>query len=87
MELAVLSTDRSAEAATTRTVTVEVLLFGLGSGVVEDTVAVLEMLPVALSLTVPRMRMVSDVSATTVPRLSVPVHGRKAVSYTHLPTI
>ena len=83
-ELAVFMIDRSAEAAETGTVTEEELLSGLGSGVSEDRTAVFTMEPAAESLTVPRMRITVDVSASMVSRLRGLDQGKKVVPLSKL---
>ena len=83
-ELAVFMIDRSAEAAETGTVTEEELLSGLGSGVSEDRTAVFTMEPAAESLTVPRMRITADVSASMVSRLRGLDQGKKVVPLSKL---
>ena len=57
--------------------TVDVLLPGSGSGVAEDTDAVLAMLSDTSEPTFPRSRMISDAPAARVPSSRVPLQGRK----------
>ena len=56
-------------------VMVDVLLSGLGSGVVDVTDAVFVIVPCACGLMVPRMIIVRDAPAAMVPRFRLPVHG------------
>ena len=58
---------------------VDVLLSGLGSGVVDVTDAVFVIVPCACGLMVPRMIIVRDAPAAMVPRFRLPVHGLKVV--------
>ena len=55
------------------------LLSGFGSDVVEVTVAVLAIGPVAVSDTVPLIKIVCDSPANNVPRSRVPSHGVNVV--------
>ena len=59
---------RSAEVVTVE-VTVEVLFPKIGSGVVLLTLAVLAILPLALLLTVPRIRIITVLPEVIVPTL------------------
>ena len=70
--------ERSAEAVT-GVVTVEELFPGMGSGVVLLTIAVLAMLPLALLLTVPRIRIMNVLPEVIVPTLYVLVHEFQVV--------
>ena len=82
---AVLLTAISADSVT-GIMTVDVLLPGSGSGVAEDTDAVLAMLSDTSEPTFPRSRMISDAPAARVPSSRVPLQGRKvappSVEYT-----
>lgn len=62
--------------------TVEALLPGSGSGVRAVTRAVFAKLPEAVSLTVPRRRMVRVSPGATVPSASIPGQGWKAPPFT-----
>lgn len=65
--------ERSADSFT-GVIAVSRLLSGLGSGVPLETIAVLEIIPEAVELTIPRMSTVRTESGGSVPRLREPVH-------------
>nr|WP_255446875.1 hypothetical protein [Bacillus sp. SH5-2] len=73
-----LTTEISADAFTGVS-TVEVLLVGSGSGVVESTVAVFVMIPVAKGLTVPLTKMVVVAPLSKVPREIAPGQGLNVI--------
>ena len=72
--LQVLTMERSAEVVT-GLVTDEVLLAGTGSGVGLLTLAVLTTLPVTLLLTIPRIRMDTELPEVIVPTPYGLIHG------------